>query len=341
MSAEVHATLQHLIVDEYQDVNPAQERLIESLAGTGAELAVVGDDDQAIYQWRGSDVQNIVDFPQRYPGVRTFTIATNRRSRPDIVASAAAFSQSIPGRLDKRMQAFREPAPVEVVSWAADTETGECDRIAETIQRLHTAGLPYRDIAVLVRSRAAYPELLAAFDRHQVPVQPGGRTGLFVRSEARLFGKTYAWLVDHDWSPEQYGRGQVPEDDEVVAEYANLYQLDRRRTRAIRDRLTAWKTAVPSDDRPVNLVADFYELLADLGATTWDANDPMTGSRLGTLARCSTILADYEAVRRRSRPDPEHPGRADRRPRPRQLVLHESGYPHRQLRQGRLRRLRR
>ena len=64
---------------------------------------------------------------------------------------------------------------------------------------------------------------------------------------------------------------------------------------------------MPSGDRPVNLVADFYELLADLGATTWNADDPMTGSRLGTLARCSTILADYEAVRRRSRPDPEAP----------------------------------
>jgi DNA helicase II / ATP-dependent DNA helicase PcrA len=65
---------------------------------------------------------------------------------------------------------------------------------------------------------------------------------------------------------------------------------------------------VPGDERPVNLVADLYQLLADLGATTWDANDPMTGSRLGTLARCSTILADYEAVRRRSRPDANHPG---------------------------------
>ena len=308
VAGAVHATLRHLIVDEYQDVNPAQERLIESLTGPGIELAVVGDDDQAIYQWRGSDVQNIVGFPRRYPGARTFTIATNRRSRPDIVAASAAFSQSIPGRLDKRMQASRRGAPVEVVSWTADTETEECDRIAETIQRLHSEGLPYRDIAVLVRSRAAYPELLDAFDRHQLPVQPGGRTGLFVRPEARLFGKTFAWLVDHEWSPEQYGRGQVPGDDEVVSEYATLYGLDHKRATAIRDRLAAWKASVPGDDRPVNLVADFYELLAHLGATTWDADDPMTGSKLGTLARCSTILADYEAVRRRSRPDADHPG---------------------------------
>jgi DNA helicase-2/ATP-dependent DNA helicase PcrA len=55
LAAEVHSTLRHLIVDEYQDVNPAQERLIELLAGPQVELCVVGDDDQAIYQWRGSD----------------------------------------------------------------------------------------------------------------------------------------------------------------------------------------------------------------------------------------------------------------------------------------------
>jgi DNA helicase II / ATP-dependent DNA helicase PcrA len=68
------------------------------------------------------------------------------------------------------------------------------------------------------------------------------------------------------------------------------------------------KVSVPSEDHPVSLVADFYELLADLGVATWDADDPMTSSRLGTLARCSAILADYEAVRRRSRPHPEETG---------------------------------
>jgi DNA helicase-2/ATP-dependent DNA helicase PcrA len=85
LAAEIHGQLQHLIVDEYQDVNPAQERLIERLVGERTELCVVGDDDQAIYQWRGSDVANIVDFPRRYADVATFTITTNRRSRPQII----------------------------------------------------------------------------------------------------------------------------------------------------------------------------------------------------------------------------------------------------------------
>ena len=304
----VHANLRYLIVDEYQDVNPAQERLIQLLTGPDVELCVVGDDDQAIYQWRGSDVRNIVDFSSRYQDVRTFTIATNRRSRPYIVQTAAQFARSIPGRLDKQMDAVRDPAEAELVTWSAETEQEECDRIAETIGRLHAEGLPYRDIAVLVRGRVAYPALLDAFDAHGVPVQPAGRTGLFNRVEAQLFGKTYAWLANFSWSHEPYQAGAIPADGEIFAEYRDLYQLTEDRARAVRETLLALKASVSSEALPVNLVADFYELLQDLGAADWDADDLMVSSRLGTLARCSSILADYEAVRRRSRPDPENPG---------------------------------
>ena len=99
--AKVRATLRHLIVDEYQDVNPAQERLIATLAGPDVELCVVGDDDQAIYQWRGSDVGNIVTFTDRYEGVATFEIVTNRRSRPTIIETANAFATHDPGPADQ------------------------------------------------------------------------------------------------------------------------------------------------------------------------------------------------------------------------------------------------
>src|SRR5437870_1812642 len=83
-AAEVHSRLRNLIVDEYQDVNPAQERLIRLLTGPQVQLCVVGDDQQAIYQWHGSDVSNIVTFPDRYGPVASFEITTNRRSRPPI-----------------------------------------------------------------------------------------------------------------------------------------------------------------------------------------------------------------------------------------------------------------
>jgi DNA helicase-2/ATP-dependent DNA helicase PcrA len=305
----VQATLRYLIVDEYQDVNPAQEELIRLLAEGGkTQLCVVGDDDQAIYQWRGSDVRNIVGFKERYPGVERFRISANRRSLPSIVTTAADFARSIPGRLDKEMYPVREPGQAEIVTWSAGTEAEECDIIAQTIQRLHGEGLPYRDIAVLVRSRVAYRGLLRAFDAHGVPVQPGGRTGLFARPEAVLFGKTYAWLVDYGWSDSGYGERQPVSDEEVFGGYARLYGLDDMRATAVRICLMTLKVNVIAEDRPVNLVGDFYELLAGLGARDWDADNPLTAARLGTLARCSAILADYESVRRRARPVPGEPG---------------------------------
>ncbi|MGH3265474.1 MAG: PD-(D/E)XK nuclease family protein, partial [Trebonia sp.] len=149
---------------------------------------------------------------------------------------------------------------------------------------------------------------LKAFDAHQVPVQPAGRTGLFSRPEAKLFGMTYAWLAGFGWSDERYGQRRTPTDAEVFAGYAGAYGLSAGTADIVRARLTALKASVPSGEHPVNLIGDFYELLADLGARDWDPDDPMMGARLGTLARCSAILADYESVRRRSRPDPDEPG---------------------------------
>lgn len=114
--AAVRTKLRHLIVDEYQDINPAQEALIELLARPPVELCVVGDDDQSIYQWRGSDVNNIVTFRSRYPKVAHFGISVNRRSRPTIISTANSFAKTIVGRIEKTMEHYRPAAGPEVVT---------------------------------------------------------------------------------------------------------------------------------------------------------------------------------------------------------------------------------
>ena len=77
--------IRYVVVDEYQDVNPLQERLVRGLTQFGANLCVVGDDDQTIYQWRGSEVSNIVTFADRYDGVQQVTLADNFRSSQGVV----------------------------------------------------------------------------------------------------------------------------------------------------------------------------------------------------------------------------------------------------------------
>lgn len=307
VAERIHGTLRHLIVDEYQDVNPVQERLIERLAGGGAEVCVVGDDDQAIYQWRGSSVTNIVTFEHRYQGVEQFRLATNRRSRPQIIDAANEFAATISGRLDKQMLHGRDPSGgPELALWGTDTEQEEAGYVTSLIDDLHDRGFKYQQMAVLVRSKVAYGQLLDQFRAFGVPVQPGGRTGLFDQPEAEVVGRTFVWLADVEWGRKFQGREQ--EDLRAILDsYESTFDLSKPAKHRLRGFLEDWKRDVPQEKRPVDLIRLYYELLEQLEVRHWELDDRNI-NRLGTLARVSTLLADYEAVRRRARPDDNTPG---------------------------------
>ena len=300
--------LRHLIVDEYQDVNPAQERLIELLSGSKVELCVVGDDDQAIYQWRGSDIRNIVRFRDRYPSVATYSISINRRSRPGIINVANDFARTISKRLDKIMIAHRPPSGArEIVVWHAENEAQEAERIAHLILEMKKVGLPYRDIAVLVRSATTYKRLVDTFSALDIPVQPEGRTGMFAQPEALVLGRTFAWLSDIDWRPIR-GAGSAVALDNLLDDYERVFSLDMKARERLCNKLEQWKTDAFLPDRTADLVGELYVLLGELNIGIWNLESNLAVNRLGTLARFSALLADYESVRRRARPDVETPG---------------------------------
>ncbi|MYB15479.1 MAG: ATP-dependent helicase [Chloroflexi bacterium] len=301
----IHSSLRHLVVDEYQDINPAQERLIELLASGPVELCVVGDDDQSIYQWRGADVNNILEFKQRYDA-KQYPIVVNRRSRPGIISLANGISSQIPNRLPKEMQPDREPAEPEHTVWVAPTEQGESETIAEAIRNLRDQGWRYSDIAVLVRGKVAYPALLRAFER--IPVTTGAAEGLFQQPLARLFGRSVAFLAGIEWSDEQYGQRLSVEIDDLLDRHEIEYGLGSGQRQELRELLENWQEEAESPTHPADLVGDFYRLLEHCGVLDWDPDEPENVARLGCLARCSRILADFESVQRRSRPDPAVPG---------------------------------
>lgn len=309
--ARVTAPLRHLIVDEYQDVNRAQEKLIQLLAkphGT-ADLVVVGDDDQAIYQWRGSAVENIVTFEDRYPGVQQFRLLTNRRSRPGIVELANAFAQTIDGRIAKEMNPDRAAdGPSVWFSRNPGTEQDEADELARQILEFRARGLEYRDIAILVRGKAAYPAIMQALAALRIPVQPGGRSGLFAQPEADVFAATYAWIGDIDWSAEKYANRQAVTLDRLLDDYTRIFGLDPARRATLENHLTAWKARALASTFNESLVGDFYKLTQLLRVGDWDLSDELTRNRLGTIARFTNVLADYEGVGWRSRRDSKNPG---------------------------------
>lgn len=298
---QVRKPLRHLLVDEYQDVNPSQERLIELLGAAPVELTVVGDDDQSIYQWRGSDVRNILTFLQRRQGATSVELDTNRRSRPAIISAANRFAQTIPNRLQKEMKALRPSGSNEVNPWSASTDLEEADRIVETIQRLKDLGYRYRDIAVLYRSvRTSAPPLIEALRAHDIPYTAAGRTGLFLQPEVAFVAEIYAWFVDGDWRDEPYGAFRPANLDRIVTGLNQVFG-GKDPIPNLRAYLEDWRAFVLRGHRPVNLVGDFYRLLHELGVHNLDLSTPTASARMGALARFSEVLADFEHVNRRGR----------------------------------------
>jgi DNA helicase-2/ATP-dependent DNA helicase PcrA len=298
--------IQHLIVDEYQDINPAQERLIQLLSKPvgSANLVVVGDDDQAIYQWRGSSVDNITTFSSRYPAVKTFKLLVNRRSRPSIVRLADRFAQTIPGRLEKEMGASRETnGPSVDIVLDYETEAAEAHDIAKTIQRLVKRGYNYSQIAILVRASTAYPAILEALEAAGIPVSPGDRTGLFAQPDADFLARIFAWLSDGEWRESKY----APTEGEVTLEnikekFDVLYAVEWK---AVETFLKSQKEKVGEDTRQISLVQLSYGLLEVLGVADWDAHFVVYTSRLGTIAKFLRFIGDYEGMRKHARIDAE------------------------------------
>jgi DNA helicase-2/ATP-dependent DNA helicase PcrA len=299
--ARVTEPLRHLIVDEYQDINPAQQRLIALLAKPPVQLTVVGDDDQAIYQWRGSDVRHILNFAAERGTVHSEALDTNRRSRPAIIAAANAFAQSIPDRIEKEMKPHRSAGANEAVPWLAETDVEEAETIARHIKLLHEQGYAYRDIAVLFRSvRTSAPPLLDACQRLRIPVLCGGRTGLFLQEDVAAFGELFAWVIDKDWRDGRYEAFRPSDLDRLVSYFMSAFDVQRPEAE-VRRYFMDWKTHCQQGARPVSLVGHFYRHLFFLGAFRIDLDTPEGSARFGALARFSELLADFEHVTRRGR----------------------------------------
>jgi DNA helicase-2/ATP-dependent DNA helicase PcrA len=299
----MRGNLRYVIVDEYQDINPAQERLITLLAGTDAELCVVGDDDQAIYQWRGSDVANIVSFTRRRQKVKAIELLENRRSGASIVTTASEFAQSIQGRLPKRMSAVRATGEPGLVCRQAETDLDEALAIASTVARLHKQGFRYRDIAVLFRSvKTAAEPLIHAFRDQGIPFSAGGRTGLFASPEIGAIGEVFAYLCEFQWRDGGYSPMRAA-DPAAAAATLSRALVSAPPVTEIEGFIVDWKSFYKRlNTKPIDLVSDYYRFLDFLTVPqSLDPDEPASSALLGSFARFSTLLADYEHIARRGR----------------------------------------
>lgn len=163
--------VKYLTVDEYQDTNPIQEKLISILKELGANLCVVGDDDQTIYQFRGSDSTNILNFKQKYNIQKYILLDTNYRSTNGIVDVATNVIINNSKRLPKVMKSGC--STIYDNGDIAFKEVNETDEeyefIAENIKKLHSIGVSYSEMAILLRKRKVGIDIANILDKHNIP----------------------------------------------------------------------------------------------------------------------------------------------------------------------------
>jgi len=175
----------HLLVDEYQDTNGSQYRIVKALAGEHRNLCVVGDDDQSIYGWRGAEVSHILHFQKDWPEARTIRLEENYRSAASILDIANRLIVFNRQRHDKVLRPFRPPGePVRF--WQCADETEEAHAVVHDIQILvaQQAAQP-RDIAILCRTNEQPRPFETEFRRAKIPYVVIGGMSFYDRKEVR------------------------------------------------------------------------------------------------------------------------------------------------------------
>ncbi|MFD5747115.1 ATP-dependent helicase [Streptomyces sp. NPDC127033] len=187
VAEKLRARYDAVFVDEYQDTDPAQVRLLEALAGGGRTLVAFGDPDQSIYAFRGADVNGILDFPHAFPRTDgtpapVEVLTTSRRSGAGLLAATRLLTRRMPlNRLPaEKVRAHRELAAVReggrIETYTFPTPSTELDNIADILRRAHLEdGVPWQDMAVLVRAGGrTIPSIRRALTSAGVPLEVDG-----------------------------------------------------------------------------------------------------------------------------------------------------------------------
>jgi DNA helicase-2/ATP-dependent DNA helicase PcrA len=174
----------YVLVDEYQDTNRAQYRIIQLLTQEHRNLCVVGDPDQSVYRWRGADLRNILDFEKDFPDCLVIPLEQNYRSTKRILGIASAVIANNRARRDKRLWTENDEGEQAKVYRAWD-ESEEAGWVAQTVRSLHGQGLPYGDVAVFYRTNAQSRVLEDALRRASIPYLIVGGVRFYERREIK------------------------------------------------------------------------------------------------------------------------------------------------------------
>ncbi|HEX4337187.1 MAG TPA: UvrD-helicase domain-containing protein [Polyangiaceae bacterium] len=201
---ELRARFHHVLVDEFQDTNGIQYRLVRALSQHTRNLAVVGDDDQSIYSWRGADIRNILGFQHDFPDAAVVKLEQNYRSTKTIVAAALGIIKSARGREPKNLWSAAANGEKVRVRLVRD-EREEAAHVVSTIRSERARGIEASDIAVFYRIHAQSRVLEEALRSENIAYQIVGGTKFFDRAEVKNL-LSYLRLVDNPRSDADFMR---------------------------------------------------------------------------------------------------------------------------------------
>jgi DNA helicase-2/ATP-dependent DNA helicase PcrA len=191
---DIRRRFEHVLVDEFQDVNQVQYRLVRALAAS-RNLCVVGDDDQSIYRWRGADVRIVRNFRHDFPDAQVVKLEQNYRSTKNVVSAALGVIKPAKDREPKELWTSREAgAPVTVV--AAQNEHDEAAWVAERVHDLQERGVPLGEVAIFYRVHAQSRVLEEVLRAERIPYQIIGGMRFFERAEVKDL-LSYLRIIDN------------------------------------------------------------------------------------------------------------------------------------------------
>jgi DNA helicase-2/ATP-dependent DNA helicase PcrA len=187
-----------IMIDEFQDTNPAQYELAEQLSSAHGNLAVVGDDDQSIYSWRGADVSNILDFEGDFPETKTVRLEKNYRSTEPILDAAHSIISNNSYRKEKKLWTDRDEGNEPTVH-AADSDYDEAEFVVDTIGMLEKIkGISPGDVAIFFRMNAQTRVFEEVFNRENIPYEIVSGVGFYERKEIKDLMAYLSILVNPD-----------------------------------------------------------------------------------------------------------------------------------------------
>ena len=299
--------IRYVVVDEYQDINPIQEKLINLIAGEDGNLCVVGDDDQSIFEFQGADADNILTFSRRYKNVKEINLLKNFRSTDAIIEAARDLVQYNSGhRLEKRMEhgkIYKRGERGDIYQLEFQTRAEEVEFIAnkiselrgykylesideETGEEIHR-GLDWCDFAILVRNNATARNFIDVFEREDISFTAKGTAGLFERHQIRFLQMVFNYFCDLEiWTPD----GNISCSLSDLQEYYQ-HNIDEGRWEQIESVLNNIKSEITEGDRfyPQNV---YHRILQAMGMD----DDIFNEGQLYDFGRFSKLILDFETV---------------------------------------------